>query len=103
MTKDSRKISKDEILKIAEQAMIMLTENEVEKFQREITSILEYVEILEKVDTSKVKTTPHTPLSNIMRDDIIRPSLSQNDALSNRPKQKSTGYFHISSVVDSKK
>lgn len=47
-------LKKEEVARIAKLARLGLTEEEKEKFQRELSSILEYVEKLKKADTSRV-------------------------------------------------
>lgn len=66
----SNKISKDEVRKVAQLSNIDLDENEVEKLQGEMESILDYVGILEKLDTTGVEPTSYTVcLENIVRED----------------------------------
>lgn len=63
-------ISKEKIEHIARLARIELTEQEKEKFTNELSSILDYVEKLNKVDTSKIKGISQvTGLENIIRED----------------------------------
>lgn len=65
-------ISKQEVEHIARLARLELTEAEVEKMQKELANILEYVEVLKGVDVSKVESTSHpVRLENVMREDKI--------------------------------
>lgn len=48
-------ISKEEVQHIAKLARLGLTEKEIEKFQKELSSILDYIEKLKEVDVSGVK------------------------------------------------
>jgi aspartyl-tRNA(Asn)/glutamyl-tRNA(Gln) amidotransferase subunit C len=48
-------ISKEQVKHIAKLARISLSPKEVERFQKELSSILEYVDELKKVDTEKVQ------------------------------------------------
>ena len=76
----SNKISKDEVRKAAQLSNIGLDENEVEKLQSEMESILDYVGILEKIDTTDVEPTSYTVcLENIVREDGEEPSLAKKD------------------------
>ena len=63
-------ISKKEVQHIAKLARLGITEKEEGKFQKELSSILDYIEKLKKVDISKTETTSH-PLfiKNITRED----------------------------------
>lgn len=63
-------ISRKEVQHIAKLARLGLTEKEIEKFRRELSSILGYVEKLKKVDVSKTEPTSHPRLiKNVMRND----------------------------------
>lgn len=64
------KISKDTVKHIAKLARIKLSEKEVEKFSGQLSSVFEYMEILEEVDTDGVAETAQvTGLENVMEKD----------------------------------
>lgn len=93
------KISREEVKKIAKLADLKLAENEVGKFQKQLSDVLNYVAILDKLDTTRVKSTSQvTGLKNITRADETEPSLSQEEALSNT-KDKYNGYFKVPIVI----
>lgn len=52
-------MDRDELRKIAELARITLSEEERERFAEELTSILEYFDQLQQVDTSGVSPASH--------------------------------------------
>ena len=63
-------ISEEEVKHIAKLARLGLTEQEIEKFQKELSSILDYIEKLKEVDISEIEPTSHSiKFENIMRDD----------------------------------
>jgi len=63
-------ISKKQVQHIANLARIKLTERENEKFTKELSSILDYVEQLKKVDTSKVEGISQIAgLESVVRED----------------------------------
>jgi len=63
-------ISKQEVKHIAKLARLGLTEREIEKFQKELSKILDYIEKLKEVDISNVEPTSHSVLvENVMRED----------------------------------
>lgn len=67
------KLTRDDILKLARLARLEVTDEEVEEYSRELTSILEYVEQLESVDIVGLNPTLQvTGLTNVMRDDEVR-------------------------------
>jgi aspartyl-tRNA(Asn)/glutamyl-tRNA(Gln) amidotransferase subunit C len=66
-------ISKEEVKHIAKLARLGLTEKEIGKLQKELSSILDYFEKLEEVDVSGVEPTTHSVrVENIMREDEKR-------------------------------
>lgn len=65
-------LTKDEVKHIADLARIKLTTKEITKFQKQLTVILDYVESLGEVDTSKVEPTAQvTGLENVLREDKV--------------------------------
>jgi len=66
-------ISKDDVKHIASLARLRLNEKEIEKFQKELGAILDYIEKLKEVDVSEVSPTTHPRLSeNVMREDVVQ-------------------------------
>jgi len=65
-------ISKKEVQHVAKLARLGITKNEEEKFGRELSSILRYIEKLKKVDVSGVEPTSHPfKVENVMRSDEV--------------------------------
>ena len=63
-------IPKKEVQHIAKLARLGLTQNEVEKFQKELSSILDYIEKLKEVDVSTIELTSHLiKVENVVRKD----------------------------------
>lgn len=68
-------ISKEEVKHIAKLARLGLTEPEIEKFQKELSSILDYIEKLKEVDIKNVEPTSHTlKIENVSREDVAKKS-----------------------------
>lgn len=95
-------ISKEEVRHIAKLARLGLTEKEVEKFQKDLSSILDYFEKLKEVDIAGVEPTSHSVLvENIMRED------KETEKLKNRKTEKllelapetKEGYLKVKSVL----
>lgn len=75
-------LTKEQVLHIAKLARLTLTSEEVEKMTKELSSILNYIEILNEVDTSSVEPTAQvTGLTNALRKDEIRVSEAKPDDL----------------------
>lgn len=79
-------ISRDDVLHVARLARLELSDAEVERFQEQLSAILEAVSKVQELDLADVPPTSH-PLDvvNVWRDDVPRPSLPVEQALGNAP------------------
>jgi aspartyl-tRNA(Asn)/glutamyl-tRNA(Gln) amidotransferase subunit C len=94
------KISKEEVQHIALLARLGVDEADLEKFSVQLSNILENFEILQQVDTTGVPPTSHpVPLSNVMRDDEVKPSFPQAEILANAPREED-GCFRVRAVLE---
>ena len=81
-------------------ARIELTPEEEQRLAPQLGEVLQYVEKLNELDVSGVEPTAHaTPLSNVMREDEPRESLSQEESLRNAPKT-ANGLFVVPKIVE---
>ncbi len=93
-------ITKKDVEYIAGLARIHLTEVEIEKLTTNLGGILGYVEQLKKLDVTNVEPTSHAlPVQNVFRPDIVKPSLTQDEALRIAP-QKHDGAFKVPQVIE---
>ena len=93
------KISKDEVLKVAQLARLDLEEAAIEPFAEQISTILDYVDTLKHVDTEGVPGTSHAiSLTNAFREDEPRSHLDREQALENAP-EKEEGTFTVPRVI----
>ena len=84
----------------AQLARLNLSEEEIAKFQSQISQVLNYVEKLKEVDVTGVEPTAHTyPTFNIFRQDEARPWFEPQMALSNAPRQ-ANDLFIVTKVVE---
>lgn len=81
------KLTRDDVLHLAQLARISLSDDEVAEFSEELSAILQYVEQLGSVDVSGLKPTNQvTGLTNVMRDDdVIDYGYDPRDLLKNVP------------------
>jgi aspartyl-tRNA(Asn)/glutamyl-tRNA(Gln) amidotransferase subunit C len=80
------KLSREEVIHIAALARMGISEEEIEKAREQLSDILENFEVLKEIDTTDVPPTAQSiNLQNVMRDDIPRDSLSQEQILANAP------------------
>lgn len=94
------KLSRKETEHLALLARLGLSEDEMERFREQLSTILENFEILQQVDTSDVSPTAHSiALQNVLREDEVKPSLSADEVLRNAPNQEG-GYFKVRAVLE---
>lgn len=94
------KLSREEVEHIARLARLGLSESEIEKFQIQLSDILENFEILKQLDTADLPPTAQSiALQNIFRPDEAKPSLPLEDVLANAP-QREASYFKIRAVLE---
>jgi len=93
-------ISRQEVEHIAKLARVGLSEADIVKFQEQLSSILDYFQILRQVDTEGVPPTAQTlPLQNIMRDDTSAPSFAKEAVLANAP-LRAGDHFRVQAVLE---
>jgi aspartyl-tRNA(Asn)/glutamyl-tRNA(Gln) amidotransferase subunit C len=94
------KITRKDVETVALLSRLELSEQEVDKFTGQLDAILEYVNLLDKVDTEGVEPTAHVlPVKNVMRADEAKPSLPRELALANAPEQED-GYFKVPKILE---
>ena len=92
-------LSREQVEHIAHLARLGLTEAEIEKFQSQLSHILENFEILKELDTANVPPTAQSiSMHNVFRKDEATASYSKDDILANAPQQENN-YFKIPPVL----
>ncbi len=80
------KISLRDVEHVARLARLELSGPEKERMRRELDGILSYIDKLRALDTTGVEPTSHAvPLTNVLRDDVEKPSLPRDEMLANAP------------------
>lgn len=93
-------IQVNDVEHVAKLARLNLTEEERETFTGQLNAILQYAEKLNELDTEEVEPTTHVlHLSNVMREDEVRESLSQEKVFRNAPEEED-GQFKVPAVLD---
>ena len=91
---------KEEVKKLASLARLSFTEEEIEKYQTELSSIVEYCEKINEIDVSSVKPSATTSdMVNVLREDEVKESLTRQQVLENA-KDKQYGCFYVTKVVE---
>ena len=89
------RLTTDDVKHVAELARLGLSEEEIERLREQLSSIREHIAALEELDTAAIPPTAQVlPLTNVMRDDVVRPSLPRGAVLMNAPRQ-TEGFFEV--------
>lgn len=84
---------------VAKLARLRFTQEELEKFTRQFNQILEYMQKLNELDTSNVEPLSHViEVSNVFRNDEVRPSYPREEVLKNAPSQDGK-FFKVPKVI----
>lgn len=94
------KLNRKDVEHVALLSRLDLSENELDKFTGQLDAILEYIDVLNQVDTSAVEPMAHVlEIRNVMRADEVQPSLPREAALQNAPEAED-GFFKVPKIVE---
>jgi aspartyl-tRNA(Asn)/glutamyl-tRNA(Gln) amidotransferase subunit C len=93
-------LTPEEVTHIARLARVGLSDDDVSRFQDQLSQILDYFQRLQEVETENVPPTAHTlAMHNVMRDDEPKPSFDKEDILANAP-QREEDLFRVRAVLE---
>ncbi len=92
-------LTKEEVVKIAQLSRIELRPEEVEKFQKQLSTVLDYVAELGKINTDGLEEISQvTGLENVQRDD--RTELAGNhEAIFNNAPEMKDGFYKVKAIL----
>jgi len=86
-------IEREQVLHVARLARLRLTDDEVERMAGELSKILEYVETMNELDLEGVEPTSHVvDLTNVLREDVPRPSWPREVVFYQAPDATESGF-----------
>ncbi len=93
-------LTRADVEKIAHLSRLALTEDELARFGEQLAAVLNHAAMLDQLDLDDNEAQSQAlNHRNVMRDDVVRPSLSPEDALFNAA-ETHDGQFFIQSVLD---
>jgi aspartyl-tRNA(Asn)/glutamyl-tRNA(Gln) amidotransferase subunit C len=94
------RLTHDELRHVADLARLGLRDDELDALASELSSILEYIDQLEQLDTAAIPPTAQVgELVDVMRDDEVGPSLDVEEALRNAP-ARDGAYFVVRAMQE---
>lgn len=89
-----------DLSRVVRLARVELSSEEEHRISPQLAEVLRYVEKLKELNVEGVEPTAHAvPLENVLREDELRVSLTQEEALSNAPKTVN-GLFVVPKIVE---
>ena len=86
-------IERDQVLHVARLARLRLTEEEIDRMTRELSTILDHIDKIGELDLDGVEPTSHVvELENVLREDVPRPSIPRERALDGAPDAADEGF-----------
>jgi len=98
------KISRDDVLRVAELAYLDLTEEELDKYRAQVDEILEYIGKLNELDTTNVEPMAQVLTSDqaadaTLREDLVVPCAVAEEVLAHAPDPEPP-YFRVPKVIE---
>ena len=93
-------LTRADVEHVAYLARLGLTEEELARLEGQLNHILDQYATLAELDTDAIPPTAQTiELENILRDDVVRPSLTAEDVLANAPARQGE-FIVVPSILD---
>lgn len=93
-------ISREEVAHLAHLARLAVTEEELDTFAGQLDVILAAVARVGEVAAADIPPTSHSvPLTNVLREDVVRPGLTRDEALSGAPDAED-GRFRVPRILE---
>lgn len=93
-------LSRDQVRHVALLARLGLRDGEEDFYADQLSRILEHIDRLAEVDTEAIPPTAQVvEVRNVMRDDVVTPSLGQEEAIANAPAAEG-GFFVVKAIQE---
>jgi aspartyl-tRNA(Asn)/glutamyl-tRNA(Gln) amidotransferase subunit C len=93
-------ISREEVAHLARLSRLAVTDAELDMFAGQLDVILQAVARVGEVVAADIPPTSHSvPLTNVLRDDVVQPCLTQEEALSGAPDAQD-GRFRVPRILE---
>ena len=93
------RLTREEVEHVAALARLGLSDAEITRLQDQLSSILEHIAAIDKLDTEAIPPTAQViAMTNVMRPDVVSGSLPREAVLDNAPRQ-SDGFFEVHAIL----
>ncbi len=95
------RFTREEVEHVAALARLGLSDAEITRLQDQLSSILEHIAAIDRLDTEAIPPTAQvTAMTNVMRPDVVTDSLPREAILENAPRQ-AEGFFEVHAILGS--
>ena len=93
-------LTRDQVEHVAHLARLNLSDEEIERYREQLSAVLDYAELLNKVDTTSIPPTATVlPLRTVLRADEPEPSFTPDEILANAPNRDGQ-FFRVHAVLE---
>jgi len=93
-------IDRTTVEKVAKLARLQLSDEELDRYGKQLGAILDYIAKLEKLDVANLEPLAHAvDTDNVFREDVPRPGLTRDAALQNAP-EKTGDFFIVPKIIE---
>jgi aspartyl-tRNA(Asn)/glutamyl-tRNA(Gln) amidotransferase subunit C len=93
------RLTREEVEYVAALARLGLTDPEITRLQDQLSSILDHIAAIDRLDTDAIPPTAQvTTMTNVMRPDVVTDSLPREAVLENAPRQVE-GFFEVHAIL----
>jgi aspartyl-tRNA(Asn)/glutamyl-tRNA(Gln) amidotransferase subunit C len=95
----AERITRADVAHVARLARLDVAEDELDQFTQQLGAVLEHAADVEALDTAGVEPTAHPlPLQNVLRDDVVTPSVDRDEVLGQAPAAED-GRFRVPRIL----
>lgn len=93
-------ISKEDVLYVSHLSRLKIDHSQIDQFQDQMATILGYIDQLNELNTEDTLPTSHvlSSMKNVFREDILKKSLTNEEALQNAP-EKEKNFFKVTRII----
>jgi aspartyl-tRNA(Asn)/glutamyl-tRNA(Gln) amidotransferase subunit C len=93
------RVNREDIAHLARLARLAVTDEELDLYAGQLSAVLDAVAQVQKAPVEDVPPTTHAvPMTNVLRDDVVRPSLPRDVALAGSPAAEE-GRFRVPRIL----
>jgi aspartyl-tRNA(Asn)/glutamyl-tRNA(Gln) amidotransferase subunit C len=95
----SPSLRREDVAHVAKLARLTLSDDELDQFTQQLSQVLEHANDMSSLDLENVVPTTHPfGLVNVVRDDVVRPSLDRDEVLAMAPDSED-GRFAVPRII----